>query len=103
MFEQINFVAGTRGAVLEDDFITISKDTMYKQETRTSWWRMCNAFVKRMTQKSDPTISKYMGRLGPQRRDNVDGEPCRTSLCVNNSQSFCHQLLKKGEDRAKLE
>ena len=32
-----------------------------------------------------------------------DGEPWRTSVCVNTSQSFCHQLLKKGEDGAKLE
>jgi len=26
-----------------------------------------------------------------------------SSVCVNNSQFFCHQLLKKGEDGAKLE
>jgi len=25
------------------------------------------------------------------------------SVCVNKSQFFCHQLLKKGEDRAKLD
>ena len=36
-------------------------------------------------------------------REDVDGEHWRTSVCVNNSQSFCHQLLKKGEDGAKLE
>jgi len=35
--------------------------------------------------------------------DDVDGEHWRTSVFVNNSQSFCHQLLKKGEDGAKLE
>ena len=36
-------------------------------------------------------------------RDDIDGEPRRTSVCVNNSQSLCHQLLKKGEGGAKLE
>ena len=36
-------------------------------------------------------------------RDNVDGEHCRTSVCVNKIQSVCHQLLKKDEDGAKLE
>jgi len=37
------------------------------------------------------------------RRDDVDGEHWRTIVCVNNSQSICHQLLKIGEERAKLE
>jgi len=42
---------------------------MYKQERRTRFWqRMCNAYAKRMTQQSDPTISKHMGRLGLMRR-----------------------------------
>ena len=35
-------------------------------------------------------------------RDDVHGEHWRTSVCVNNSQLFCHQLLKKGKDGAKL-
>jgi len=33
----------------------------------------------------------------------IDGERWKTSVWVNNSQSFCHQLLKIGEDGAKLE
>jgi len=50
-FEQINFVAGRRGLVVEDDFITSSKNSMYKQGKRTRFWRrMCNAYAKRMTQ-----------------------------------------------------
>jgi len=43
-FEQINFVAGRRGAAVG------------------------NAYAKRMTQYCNPTISKYMGRLGLTRR-----------------------------------
>ena len=33
--------------------------------------------------------------------DDVDGEHWRTSVCVNNLQSFCHQLLKKRWRRGK--
>jgi len=50
-FEQINFVAGRRGAVVEHDYITSSKSSMYKQGKRTRFcWRMCNAYAKRITQ-----------------------------------------------------
>ena len=50
-FEQINFVAGRRGAVMEDDFYNKLKKSMYKQGKGTKFcWRMCNAYAKRMTQ-----------------------------------------------------
>ena len=50
-FEQINFVAGRRGAVVEDGSITSSKNSMYKQGKGTKFcWRMSNAYAKRMTQ-----------------------------------------------------
>jgi len=51
-FEQINFVARRRGAVVKDDFsITSSKGLMYKQRKEARFWRrMCNAYAKRMTQ-----------------------------------------------------
>ena len=50
-FKQINFVAQRRGAVVEDDSITSSKGSMYKQGKSTRFWlRMCNAYAKLMTQ-----------------------------------------------------
>ena len=51
-FEQINFVAGRRGAVVEDMIsITSSKISMYKQGKWTKFClHMCNAYAKRMTQ-----------------------------------------------------
>ena len=48
-----------------------------------------------LTNQASFTLSQ-MVRMRP-------GEHWRTSVCVNNSQSFCHQPLKKGEDGAKLE
>jgi len=68
-FEQINFVAGRRCAVVEDDSKTSSKGSVYKQERITRFWRRkCNAYVKRMAQLCDPTINKCMGHLGLTRR-----------------------------------
>jgi len=50
-FEQINFVAGRRGAVWKMTSITSSKNSMYKQGKSTRFcWRMCNTYAKRMTQ-----------------------------------------------------
>jgi len=43
-----------------------------------------------------------MGRL-VLKRNNIDGEPWRTSVCVNKSQSLWHQVLKKRKDGEKLE
>ena len=52
-FKRINVVAGEYGAVVEDDLISItsSKVLAYKQERGIRFWRrMCNAYVKRMTE-----------------------------------------------------
>jgi len=66
-FEQINFAAGRRGAVVEDDFYN-KLEKLNVQAGKNDSWRMCNAYAKRMTQQCDPTISKYMGGLGLMRR-----------------------------------
>ena len=50
-FEQINFVVGRRGEVVEDDFYNKLENAMYKQGKGTKFcWHMCNAYAKRMTQ-----------------------------------------------------
>ena len=50
-FEQINFVAGRCGAVVEDDFYNKLEKLMYKQGKGTKFClHMCNAYAKRMTQ-----------------------------------------------------
>ena len=50
-FEQINFVAGRRGAVLEEDFYNKLERLNVQAGTGTKFWRcMCNAYAKRMTQ-----------------------------------------------------
>ena len=45
-FEQINFVAGRRGAVVENDFY----NKLEKLNVQAGKRRMCNAYAKRMTQ-----------------------------------------------------
>jgi len=50
-FEQINFVAGRRGAVVEDDFYNKFENLNIQAGKRTRYcWHMCNAYAKRMTQ-----------------------------------------------------
>ena len=51
-FEQINFVAGRRGAVVEDEFYEkLEKLNVQAGGKGTKFcWRMCNAYAKRMTQ-----------------------------------------------------
>jgi len=50
-FEQINFVAGSRAAVVEDDFYIKLERLSVQRERRTRFsWYMCNAYAKRMTQ-----------------------------------------------------
>jgi len=49
-FEQINFVAGRRGAVVEDDFYNKLERLNVQAGKRDKFWRrMCNAYAKRMT------------------------------------------------------
>ena len=50
-FEQINFVAGRRGAVVEDDFYNkLEKLNVQAGKMDKFCWRMCNAYAKHMTQ-----------------------------------------------------
>ena len=50
MFEQINFVAGRRGAVVENDFYYKLEKLNVQAGKRTGFWRcMCSAYAKRMT------------------------------------------------------
>jgi len=51
-FEQINFVAGRRGAVVEDDFYNKLEKLSIQAGKRDNCtcWRMCKAYAKRMTQ-----------------------------------------------------
>jgi len=58
---------------VEDDTmtpITSSKGSVYTEQERRKrfWQRMCNAYVKHITQLSEPTISKYMGHQELTRR-----------------------------------
>jgi len=49
--EQINFVVGTRGAIVEDDFYDKLKKLNVQARKKTRFcWRMRNAYAKRMTQ-----------------------------------------------------
>ena len=68
-FEQINFVAGRRGAVVEDD-LYIKLEKLNVQAGKRD--KILLAHVQRICEAhdtvSDPTISKYMGRLGLTRR-----------------------------------
>jgi len=70
-FEQISFVAGRRGAVVEDDFYNKLEKLNVQAGKRDKILmahvpRICEA--KCTTQECDPIISKYMGRLGLTRR-----------------------------------
>ena len=50
-FEQINFVAGRRGAVEKGDFYNKLERLNVEAGKRTRFWqRMCDAYAKRMTQ-----------------------------------------------------
>ena len=87
-FEHINFVAGRRGAVVEDDFYNKLERLIVQAGKRD---KILLAHVQRMCSANTWGC------------DDVDGEHWRTSVSVNKSQFSCHQLLKKGEDGAKLE
>jgi len=50
-FEQIKFVAGRRGAVVEDDYYNkLEKLNVQTGKGTRFCWRMCNAYAKRTTQ-----------------------------------------------------
>ena len=71
IFETINFVAGRRGAVVEDDFYNNLEKLNVKAGKRDKILlvhvrRMCEAHDTVM--QSSVTISKYMGRIGLTQR-----------------------------------
>jgi len=63
-FEQINFVAGRRGAVVEDDFYNKFEKLNVQAGKRD---KILLTHVQRICE-AHPIISKYMGRLGLTRR-----------------------------------
>jgi len=103
-FEQINFVARRRGAVVEDDFYNKFKRLNVLAGEKG---KILAAHVQHICEAHDTVMRFYYQqihqRLDWGRRNSVDREHWRTRVCVNNSQSFCHQLLRKGQDGAKLE
>ena len=105
-FEQINFVAERRGAVVEDDFYN-KREKLNVQAGKRD--KILLAHVLRICEAHDTVMQSYYqqihGSSGADATTSMenDGERWRASVRVNNSQSFCHQLLKKGEDRTKLE
>jgi len=104
-FEQINFVAGRRGAVVEDDFYN-KLEKLNVQAGKKD--KILLAHVQRICEAHDTVMRSYYqqihGSSGADATENI-GEHVSLSWCVNNSQFFRHQLLKKGhgEDGAKLE
>jgi len=85
LFEQMNFVTGRRGAVVENDFYNKIK-RLSVQEGKMD--KILAAHVQRICEAHETVIPSYyqqMGRLGLTRR-----RRWRTGVCVNNSQSLCH-------------
>ena len=101
-FEQFNFVAGRRGAVVEGDFYNKLKRLGVQARKKQDSVGACATHMQSAWHIDAILLSANIWVVWGW-RDNVDREYWRTSLCVNNSQSFCHQLLKKGEEGAKLE
>jgi len=63
------------------------------------------AQCNRICEAHDTVIRSYYQQIhGSSGADTMTSmEKIGEQVYVNNSQSFCHQLLKKGEDGAKLE
>jgi len=102
-FVQINFVAGRRGALMEDDFYNKLKKLGVQAGNKD---KILAVHVQRICEVHDTVIRFYYKEIhGSSGADatTFGGEHWRTSVCVNKSQSFCNQQLKKGEDGAKLE
>ena len=101
-FERIRFVAGRRGAVVEDDFYNKLEKLNVQAGKRD---KIMLAHVQRICEAHDTVMRSYyqqiFGRLGLTRRRRW--RTLENKCSVNNSQSFCQQLLKKGEHGAKPE
>jgi len=99
-------VAGRRGAVVEDDFYNKFEKLNVQTGKKDN---IMLAHVQRICEAHDTVMRSYYQQIYESSgADAVDATTSmeknwRKNVCVNNSQSFCHQLLKKGEDGAKLE
>ena len=83
-FEQINFVAGRRGAVVEDDFYNKLEKLNVQAGKRD---KILLAHVQRICEAHDTVMRSYYQQIHGS-CDDVDGEHWRTSVCVNNSLFF---------------
>jgi len=102
-FEQINFVAGRRGAVVEDDFY--NKLEKLNVQARKKH-KVLAAHVQRICEAHDTVMRSYYqqihGSSGADAKTSMEniGEQVYVQIIHN---LFCHQLLKKGEDGEKLD
>ena len=88
-YEQIDFVAGRRGAVVEDDFYNKLEKLNVQAGKRDN---ILLAHVQRICEAHDPVMRSYYqqihGSSGADATTSPEGEHWRTSVCVNDSQSF---------------
>jgi len=99
-FEKIVFVTGRRGAVVEDDFNNklerLNVQAGKKDKILMAYWH-----VQRIARHSNAILLSANGSSGADMRTSM--ENIVEQVGIDDSQSFCHQLLEKGEDGAKLE
>jgi len=92
-------VSGRRGAVVEDDFYNKLEKLNVQAGKRD---KILLTHVQRTCKAHDTVMRSYYQQI-----HGSSGADATTSMEnireQNNSQFFCHQLLKKGEDGAKLE
>ena len=104
-FEQINFVAGRRGTVVEDAFY--NKLERLNAHARKND-KILAAHVHCIGEAHDTVMQSYSqqihGSSGYHRRTRRRRWiPLEHKCMCKQVTIFCHQLLKKGEDGAKLE
>jgi len=87
-FEQINFVAGRRGAVVEDDFYTKFEKLNVQTGEKD---KIMLAHVQRIYEAHDTVLRSYYQQIyGSSGADAVDATTSmekiwKTNVCVNNS------------------
>ena len=88
-FEQINFVAGRRGAVVEDDFYNKLEKLNVQAGKRD---KIMFAHVQRICEAHDTVMRSYYeqihGSPGPDATTSMENIGKQASVCVNNSQLF---------------
>jgi len=95
-------VAERCNAVVEDDFYD-KLDKLSVQAGKKDMILL--AHVQSICKAHDTVMRSYYQQIhGSSGGDATKSmENNGEQVCVSNSQSFCHQLLKKGEDGGKLE